>query len=131
VVLGLSALVIVDRLIDIIGSKVGCAYNIGCAFATTLENSSLSEKVKDTIFHMMVSAFYDYAHNQTCQLEKHPLYIKGTGHSDGEGCEHVFTSSNDLACGTCHVSHFHHHQAIEEHFMFWDQDKYANVSKII
>jgi Kyakuja-Dileera-Zisupton transposase len=27
------ALAIVDRLIDIIGSKIGCAYDIGCAFS--------------------------------------------------------------------------------------------------
>jgi hypothetical protein len=56
------------------------------------------------------------------------LYIKGTGHSDGEGCEHVFSSSNDLARGTRHATRFHRHQAIEEHFTFWDQDKYANLS---
>jgi hypothetical protein len=96
-------LAIVDCLIDIIGSKVGCAYDIRCAFVTTLENSSLSEKVKDAIFHMMVGAFHGHVHNQTCQLEWHPLYIKGTGYSDGERCEHVFTSSNDLTCGTLHV----------------------------
>ena len=125
------ALAIVDCLIDIIGSGIGCAYDIGCAFATTLENSRLSEKVKDAIFRMMVGAFHGHAHNRACQLEWHPLYIKGTGHSNGEGCEHVFASSNDLACGTRHASHFHRHQAIEEHFMFWDQDKYANLSKII
>ncbi|KAF8230115.1 hypothetical protein L208DRAFT_1070733, partial [Tricholoma matsutake] len=94
---------------------------IGCAFTTTLENSSLSEKVKDAIFCMMVGAFHGHAHNRACQLEWHPLYIKGTGHSDGEGCEHVFASSNDLARGTHHASRFHCHQAIEEHFMFWDQ----------
>ena len=56
-------LVIVDCMIDIIGSGIGCAYNIGCAFVTTLENSSLSEKVKDAIFHMMVGAFHGHAHN--------------------------------------------------------------------
>ncbi|KAF8230099.1 hypothetical protein L208DRAFT_1283528 [Tricholoma matsutake] len=79
----------------------------------------------------MVSAFHGHAHNQACQLEWHPLYIKGTGHSDGEGYEHVFASSNDLAHGTHHASRFHHHQAIEEHFTFWDQDKYANLSCFI
>jgi hypothetical protein len=96
-----------------------------------LEHSSLSEKVKDALFRLMVGSFHGHAHNWACQLEWHPLYIKGTGHSDGEGCEHVFASSNDLAHGTRHASCFHRHQAIEEHFMFWDQDKYANLSKII
>ncbi|KAF8220091.1 hypothetical protein L208DRAFT_1335769 [Tricholoma matsutake] len=79
----------------------------------------------------MVGAFRGHAHNRACQLEWHPLYIKGTGHSNGEGCEHVFASSNDLARGTHHASCFHCHQAIEEHFMFWDQDKYANLSLFI
>ena len=125
------ALAIVDRLIDIIGSKIGCTYDIGCAFLKTLERSSLSEKVKNALFHLMVGAFHGHAHNRACQLEWHPLYIKGTGHSDGEGCEHVFASSNDLARGTRHASRFHRHQAIEEHFTFWDQDKYANLSKVI
>ena len=122
------ALAIVDQLIDILGSKIGCAYDIGCAFSKTLESSSLSEKVKNSLFRIMVGAFHGHAHNRACQLEWHPLYIEGTGHSEGEGCEHVFSSSNDLARGTQHATRFHRHQAIEEHFAFWDQDKYANLS---
>jgi hypothetical protein len=56
-------LAIVDHLINIIGSKIGYAYDIGCAFAITLENSSLSEKAKNAIFCMMVSTFHSHAHN--------------------------------------------------------------------
>jgi hypothetical protein len=121
-------LALINRLIDILGSKVGCAYDIGCAFFKTLENSSLSEKVKDALFCLMVGAFHRHAHNRLCQLRWHPLYIKGTSHMEGEGCEHIFSSSNDLAWSTRHVSRFHHHQSINEHFNFWDQDKYANLS---
>ncbi|KAG2121961.1 hypothetical protein DEU56DRAFT_714526, partial [Suillus clintonianus] len=55
----------------------------------------------------------------------HPMYITGTGHSEGEGCEHVFSASNALVCGTRHVSTFHRHQTIEQHFAFWNDDKYA------
>ena len=122
-------LAIVNRLIDILGQKVGCAYDIGCAFSQTLENSSLSEKVKDALFRMMVGAFHGHAHNRTCQLSWHPLYIQGTGRTEGEGCEHVFSSSNDLARGTRHATRFHRHQSIEEHFNFWDKDKYVNLSE--
>ncbi|KAF8218647.1 hypothetical protein L208DRAFT_127528 [Tricholoma matsutake] len=75
-----------------------------------------------------LGAFHGHAHNRAFQLEWHPLYIEGTGHSEGEGCEHVFSSSNDLARRTRHATRFHHHQAIEEHFMFWDEDKYASLS---
>jgi hypothetical protein len=121
-------LALVNRLIDILGSKVGCAYDIGCAFSKTLENSSLSDKAKDALFRLMVGAFHGHAHNRLCQLRWHPLYIKGTGHTEGEGCEHIFSSSNDLARSTRHASRFHRHQSIDEHFNFWDQDKYANLS---
>jgi hypothetical protein len=56
------------------------------------------------------------------------MYIPGTGHTEGEGCEHVFSASNALALGTRHASSFHRHQAIEQHFAFWDMDKYAALS---
>ncbi|KAF8452807.1 hypothetical protein L210DRAFT_3383705, partial [Boletus edulis BED1] len=52
-----------------------------------------------------------------------------TGNTEGEGCEHVFSMSNELAQSTHHASRFHQHQAIEEHFGFWNQDKYAALSK--
>jgi Kyakuja-Dileera-Zisupton transposase len=121
-------LAIVNRLIDILGKKVGCAYDIGCAFATTLKHSSLAEKAKDASFRLMVGAFHGHAHNRLCQLSWHPLYIDGAGRTDGEGCEQVFSSSNDLARSTRHATRFHRHQSIEEHFNFWDQDKYGNLS---
>ncbi|KAF8545568.1 hypothetical protein OG21DRAFT_1479759 [Imleria badia] len=73
----------------------------------------------------MVGTFHGHAHNCQCQLKWHPMYIPGTGHTEGEGCEHVFSASNALALGTRHASSFHRHQAIEQHFAFWDMDKYA------
>lgn len=118
----------VNRLMEDVGSKIGCAYDIGCAFSKTLANSSLGERAKELEFRMMVGAFHGHAHNRGCQLQWHPLYMTGTGHSEGEGCEHVFSASNDVARGTRYASRFHRHQAIEEHFSFWDQDKYALLS---
>ncbi|KAG2140768.1 hypothetical protein BD769DRAFT_1626225 [Suillus cothurnatus] len=79
----------------------------------------------------MVGAFHGHAHNRMCQLDWHPMYITGTGHSEGEGCEHVFSASNALACGTRHASKFHRHQMIEQHFAFWNDDKYANLSNFL
>ncbi|KAF8233269.1 hypothetical protein L208DRAFT_1267719 [Tricholoma matsutake] len=121
---------IVNRLIDLLGPRVGCTYDISCAFSTTVESSSLSEKVKNALFWLMVGTFHVHAHNHICPLNWHPLFIKGMGHTKGKGCEHVFLSSNDLARGTWHATHFHHHQVIEEHFNFWDQDKYVNLSML-
>ncbi|KAG1725907.1 hypothetical protein EDB19DRAFT_1897701 [Suillus lakei] len=73
----------------------------------------------------MVGAFHGHAHNRKCQLDWHPMFITGTGHTEGEGCEHILSSSNELTRSTCHASAFHRHQSIEEHFTFWDTDKYA------
>ncbi|KAG2071574.1 hypothetical protein BDR04DRAFT_959631, partial [Suillus decipiens] len=50
----------------------------------------------------------------------HPMYIEGTRLTKGEGCEHIFSFSNDLAQSTRHVSPFHCQQMIEEHLAFWD-----------
>jgi Kyakuja-Dileera-Zisupton transposase len=80
-------------------------------------------------FRLMVGAFHGHAHNRKCQLDWHPMYIPGTGHTEGEGCEHIFSSSNELARSTRHASPFHRRQTIEEHFSFWDTDKYATLSE--
>ncbi|KAG1907232.1 uncharacterized protein F5891DRAFT_919646, partial [Suillus fuscotomentosus] len=79
----------------------------------------------------MVGAFHGHAHNRRCQLDWHPMYISGTGHTEGEGCEHIFSASNELARSTRHANRFHRHQAIEEHFAFWDADKYAALSNYL
>jgi hypothetical protein len=113
------------------GSGVGCAYDIGCAFETTLHNSSIGPLAKQLDFKLMVGAFHGHGHHRWCQLNYHQTYIEGTGHTEGEGCEHVFSSSNDVARGTRYASRFHRQQAIEDHFFFWDEDKYAALSKSI
>jgi hypothetical protein len=121
-------LVIVSKLLDDVGERIGCAYDIGCAFNKTLSNSSLGPKALEKEFRLMVGAFHGYAHNRKCQLEWHPLYITGMGLTEGEGCEHIFSSSNDVARNTRHGSRFHRKQAIEEHFTFWDIEKYTLLS---
>ncbi|KAI5987210.1 hypothetical protein EDD15DRAFT_2173236 [Pisolithus albus] len=79
----------------------------------------------------MVGAFHGHAHNRFCQLDWHPMYIDGTGNTDGEGCEHVFSTSNELARSTRHATRFHRHQAIEQHFAFWNEDKYEALTRFI
>ena len=121
-------LAILDRLMDVYGTNGACAYDIGCAFAKTLDSSSLGPKARSLNLRMMVGSFHGHAHNRKCQLDWHPMYIAGTGHTEGEGCEHIFSTSNELARSTRHASAFHRHQSIEEHFTFWDDDKYAALS---
>ncbi|KAG1895322.1 uncharacterized protein F5891DRAFT_960402 [Suillus fuscotomentosus] len=122
---------IIDKLLTVYGKNGGCAYDIGCAFSKTLANSTLGPRAHDLGFRMMVGAFHGHAHNRRCQLDWHPMYISGTGHTEGEGCEHIFSASNELARSTRHANRFHRHQAIEEHFAFWDADKYAALSNYL
>ncbi|KAG6380278.1 hypothetical protein JVT61DRAFT_8380 [Boletus reticuloceps] len=124
-------LAIIDRLLTVYGPDSGLAYGIGCAFATTLANSVLGPQAWALNLHLMVGAFHGHAHNRQCQLKWHPMYIPGTRHTEGEGCEHVFSASNVLARGTQHANSFHRHQAIEQHFAFWDMDKYAALSTFL
>jgi hypothetical protein len=121
-------LAMVDKLLSVYSSKIACRYDIGCVFQTTLHNSSLGSRATAQQFRLAVGAFHGHAHNRGCQLQWHPLYVKGMGRSEGEGCERIFSSSNAVARGTRHASRFHRHQAIEEHFRFWDEDKYAALS---
>ncbi|KAG6372115.1 hypothetical protein JVT61DRAFT_8829 [Boletus reticuloceps] len=124
-------LTIMSRLLSVYGPNGACAYDIGCAFASTINNSSLAAKVQELNLRFMVGAFHGHAHNRLCQLNWHPMYIEGTGNTEGEGCEHVFSASNELARGTRHASRFHRHQAIEQHFAFWNADKYEALTRFI
>ncbi|KAG1749166.1 uncharacterized protein EDB91DRAFT_1235645 [Suillus paluster] len=121
-------LAMVDKLLTVYSRNGGCVYDIGCTFAKTLGNSSLGPCTSALNFRMMVGAFHGHAHNRRCQIDWHPMYIEGTGHTEGEGCEHIFSSSNELARSTQHATTFHRHQSIEQHFTFWDEDKYAALS---
>lgn len=118
-------LALIDRLLDVHGDDMGCAYDVGCAFAATLDGSRLGPRASSLNFKLMVGAFHGHAHNRMCQVQWHPLHLEGVGHFEGEGCEHVFSSSNDEARHTRHSTWFHRRQAIEEHFDHWDDDKYA------
>ncbi|KAG2105063.1 uncharacterized protein F5147DRAFT_746487 [Suillus discolor] len=75
--------------------------NGGCAYDIG-SNSSLGPLAQSLNLCMMVGAFHGHAHNRRCQLDWHPI--------------------------TRHASPFHRHQMIEEHFAFWDQDKYAALT---
>ena len=115
-----------NKLLDVYGNRhIACGYDIACAFSRTLMASSIGNKARERGFHMVVGSFHGHAHNRGCQVNWHPLYIRGMGRADFEGCERVFRLSNNLAPGTRHASTFRQHQAIEQHLSFWDDDKYA------
>jgi hypothetical protein len=86
-----------DRLLSVYSPNGACAYDIRCALVSTAQNSCLATKVQELNLCFMVGAFHGHEHNQLCQLNWHPMYIEGTGNTEGEGCEHVFSASNELA----------------------------------
>ncbi|KAG1727456.1 uncharacterized protein EDB91DRAFT_1239525 [Suillus paluster] len=124
-------LAIINHLMAVYGQNGSCAYDIGCAFSKTLSTSSLGLCADALALCMMVCTFHGHAHNHKCQLDWHPMYISRTGHTEGEGCEHIFSPLNELTWSTRHASPFHWHQSIEEHFNFWDANKYATLSKFL
>ncbi|KAG1743899.1 hypothetical protein EDB19DRAFT_1894668 [Suillus lakei] len=90
-------LALMNQLLSVFGVNGGCAYDIGCAFAKTLANSSVGPLTQNLNLCMMVGTFHGHTHNRRCQLDWHPMFIEGTGMTKGEGCDHIFSSSNDLA----------------------------------
>ncbi|KAG0696141.1 hypothetical protein DFH29DRAFT_984721 [Suillus ampliporus] len=91
-------LAIIDHLLNVYGKNGGITYNIGCTFYKTLGNSSLGPHACALNLWMMVGV---------CHIDWHLVYIEGTGHTEGEGCEHIFSLLNELAHSTHHTSSFH------------------------
>ena len=122
-------LALINHLIDIFGSNLAIGYEIRCVFSKTVTASHLvGAKAQAAALHLLVPSFHGHAHNWWCQLFWHPLFIYDAGLEDFKTCEHVFSSSSHIVSTMQCATKFHHHQAIEEHFMFWDKDKYANLS---
>lgn len=119
---------ILDKLQQIYPDPKLIGYDIGCAFKKTAANSSFGPSLKTKF---VIPSMHGYAHNRACQLGHHPKYIAGAGLEDFEGCERVFSASNEVARLTRHATPFHRHQAIDAHFQHWDSDKYANLGSFI
>jgi Kyakuja-Dileera-Zisupton transposase len=111
------------------GANVAVGYDVACAFATTVQNSSLGPHAKEARLLFVVLAFHGYAHNTKCQLQWHPLYLRGFGIEDFEVCERVFKGSNALASVIRHATRFHCHQALDMYFRQHDEDKYELLCK--
>ncbi|KAI0684292.1 hypothetical protein BC835DRAFT_1409170 [Cytidiella melzeri] len=110
------ALAVIDRLMAVFGSHIGLGYDVGCDTSKTVMSSSLQARAEDQHLRLIVPAFHGHQHNRLCQLDWHPMYIKGAGKEDFEGCERAFKDSNMLASGTRLSTAFHRHQAIEQHW---------------
>ena len=119
----------VSKILEVLRDQNALVYNIGCAFEQTVSHSLLGTHALAQLLKFVVPSFHGHAHNHTCQLSYHPQYITALGIEDFETCEQCFSISNGLASNTQCVTRFHRQQAIEQHFQFQDQDKYAELSK--
>lgn len=123
-------LALVSRLINLFGNDLLIGYDIGCGFSSTAENSQkVGPLVRRSGLRFCCNAFHGHAHCRKCQLRWHPLYLEGAGLEDFEGCERIFSESNNVARPTRHASKFHRRQAILRHFKQWNKDKYIALRK--
>lgn len=121
-------LAITKRLIEEHGDDIAVGYDIGCTFNATVKRSSLADLALKHRLRYVVNLFHGHAHNRLCQVNHLPLYIEGLGIEDFEGCKRAFSASNAVAASSRLSTAFHRTQAIEQHFMSWDDDKYAELS---
>jgi hypothetical protein len=123
-------LAIVSMILDILGDNNALAYDIGCAFDKTVAQSKLlGVCAAAQALRFIVPSFHGHAHNRACQLQYHPQYITSVRIEDFETCERCFSIANGLVATTRLATRFHWHQAIEQHFKFQDQHKYADLSE--
>jgi len=120
----------VEKLLDAFGPDLGCGFDIGCKFKTTLDNSPLGSRARELRHTCLVGSFHGHAHNRLCQLQHLATYVKGLGLEDLEGCERAFSKSNALASSIRYASIFHRMQAISTYFEHNDTfEIYQNLSQ--
>ncbi|KAG2042380.1 hypothetical protein BDR03DRAFT_1006782 [Suillus americanus] len=121
----------INKLLDVFGDNQAIGSDIGCSLSKTVAASSIRDKAFNRKLSLSVNAFHGHAHNRKCQLQYHPMYLRGFGLEDLETCECIFASSNAAASLIRHASHFHYSQFLDLHFDQWDMDKYLELSHFI
>ncbi|KAI0683109.1 hypothetical protein BC835DRAFT_1297069, partial [Cytidiella melzeri] len=120
------ALAVINKLMTVFGSYIGLGYDVGCDTSKTVMSSWLWVCAEEQHLCLLVPAFHGHQHNRLCQLDWHPMYIKGAGKEEFEGCKRAFKDLNMLASGTRLSTAFHRHQAIEQHWDFRSLDKHVD-----
>ncbi|KAK7045872.1 hypothetical protein VNI00_007301 [Paramarasmius palmivorus] len=124
-------LAIIAKALDVIGEDWIMGYDIGCAFTSTTDKSSLGSKFKEKGCRLCVNAFHGYSHDAECQRVHHPINILGMGLEDLETLERVFSSSNQLAAVTRFASSFRRRMYIDLFFQHWDREKYQALGTML
>ncbi|KAI0683279.1 hypothetical protein BC835DRAFT_1409437 [Cytidiella melzeri] len=94
----------VVKVLDTIGQVTLGGYNIGCAFLSTIQRSSLAPTFAEKNSHFCICTFHVYSHCHTCRMQLHPNNITGAGFKDLETMERIFSASNQLASVSCYAS---------------------------
>lgn len=118
-------LAVTKKLLEVFGEDIALGYDIACSFMKTVWKSALAELARRLRLTGITPSFHGHSHNRLCQVFWHPTYVEGIGKEDLEGCERLFSASNALASTTRLATPFHRMQDIEEHFLFWDEDKHV------
>ncbi|KAG1814850.1 hypothetical protein EV424DRAFT_1348702 [Suillus variegatus] len=124
-------LVTISKLMEVFAEPFLYGYDIKCAFHSILHRSSLGSAVQALGIEEVVPGFHSHAHNRLCQVWHHLEFMVSAGKEDFETCEQTFSESNALTPEIRNATEFHRHQALDEHFKFADEDKYAILSTFI
>ncbi|TCD61105.1 hypothetical protein EIP91_009022 [Steccherinum ochraceum] len=124
-------LAIMSKVLSTLGPRMGCAYDIGCSFETTIKSSSLGPEFLRQQARCFVNAFHGYSHSYGCQIKYHPINIQGLGLRDLEDCERAFSVSNRLASHVRHATPYRRHVAITMHCEQNDEDKYGSAGLML
>ncbi|TFK58602.1 hypothetical protein BDN72DRAFT_873151 [Pluteus cervinus] len=85
-------LAVVNKLLQVLGANQMTGYDIGCAFAKTVANSSIGDAAKELSLQFVVDLFHGHAHNRICQLTNLPLYRTGCGIEDFATCKFLYNN---------------------------------------
>lgn len=121
----------VAMLLDLFGEKILIGFDIGCVFKTTLSNSSLGPKFKQSGSRVCVNAFHGYSHSYPCQVQNHPNVIEGIGIEDLETLERTFSKSNRLASVVRFASAYRRRTLIHMFFQQYDEEKYTATGSML
>ncbi|KDN33882.1 hypothetical protein RSAG8_13022, partial [Rhizoctonia solani AG-8 WAC10335] len=122
----------IDRLLSTFGPRLLMGYDIGCAFKKTVNRSPmLGTKATKMEFEMCVGSFHGHAHKRSCQVEDHPHNRTGTGLTDFENNEHLYSCSNLIASATRLASPYHRHQRIHLFIETWNNNMYEGLGRLL
>ncbi|KAL6307294.1 hypothetical protein BKA93DRAFT_815978 [Sparassis latifolia] len=124
-------LAMVAKVLQLLGPRSMGGYDIGCSFAHTIHDSSLSPEFRRLQAHLCVNAFHGYTHNHACQTQNHPNVIEGMGLEDLETMEHIFSKSNEVAPVTRYASRYRRRTFVDMFFGQWDADRYLSLGNFL